>query len=74
MAAGLTAQYLMQYLFLCEENSSEIINKIRNEFMDEIQEIRYLSEAVVYLSAAILFLRRFNACAKRQYLNVCGII
>ena len=51
-AAGLAARYLMRYLSLWEENSSEILNKIQEEFMDEIQEIRHRSEAAADLSAA----------------------
>jgi hypothetical protein len=52
VAAGLAAQYLMHYLSVWENNSTEILHKIKNEFMDEIQEIRLRSEAAVDLSAA----------------------
>jgi len=45
VAAGLAAHFLMKYLAVWEENSSEILNKIKERFVDKIGEIRERGES-----------------------------
>ena len=49
VAAGLAGNLLMKYLSVWEENSSEILNKIQQQFMDKINEIRRQGESAIDL-------------------------
>ncbi len=52
VAAGLAAQFLMEYLAIWEKNSAEILKKIQKEFMDEIRELRQRGESAADISKA----------------------
>ncbi|MFB0508170.1 MAG: hypothetical protein ACETWT_15700 [Thermodesulfobacteriota bacterium] len=49
VAAGLTANFLMRYLSVWEENSSEILNKIQKEFTDRINALRQQGQSAIKL-------------------------
>lgn len=49
VAAGRAANFLMRYLSVWEENSSEILNKIQKEFTDKINELRRQGQSAIKL-------------------------
>ena len=49
VAAGLAANFLMRYLSVWEENSSEILNNIQKEFTDNIKELRQQGQSAIKL-------------------------
>lgn len=66
VAAGLAANLLMKYLTVWEENSSEILNKIQQEFTDKIGEIRQRGESATDLPEVLSASKELQRISSEQ--------
>ncbi len=66
VAAGLAANFLIKYLSVWEKNSASIIETIRNEFVDRIDEIRQEGESAADLSEVLSVSKDLQRISKEQ--------
>ena len=66
VAAGLAANFLMKYLSIWEENSSEILNKIQQQFMNKINEIRRQGESAIDLAEVLSVSKELERISREE--------
>ena len=66
IAAGVAADRLMTYLSAWEEHSEEILDKIREKFVDRIQQVRRQGEAAVEIPEVVSVSREVQRISTEQ--------
>ena len=66
VAAGLAAHFLMKYLAVWEENSTEILSKIQQDFMERIDELHRRGESAMSLPDILSVSKELERTSKEQ--------
>jgi hypothetical protein len=66
VAAGLAGNLLMKYLSVWEENSSEMLDKIQEEFADRIEELRRQGEFASTLTQVLSVSKELQRISKEE--------
>ena len=66
VAAGLAANLLMKYLSVWEENASEMLDKIQEEFADRIEELRRQGESASTLTQVLSVSKELQRISREQ--------
>jgi hypothetical protein len=66
LAAGLAGNLLMKYLSVWEENSSDILNKIQQEFAEKIDDLRRRGQSTISLPEVLSISKELERISREQ--------